>query len=159
MHPGFLALIAAFCIMTGACKPKSKSCNYLPAGVGLEFRIVDTGGRDVLYATRDTPLIIQPCRSTPLTRLFKDYRVPGGADSGTIISFGNLRTPEYAEPSECYRIYFNWINDDEDTIDWHYRIEEVDGCNMQIIDYMSYNGIQAKKKNDYAHEYYECVKR
>jgi hypothetical protein len=159
MRYGFLVLILAFWILGAACKVKPKPCNSLAAGVGIEFRIVDTGGHDVLFTTKDTPLIVQPCRSNALTRQFKDYRIPGSTDTGTIISFGNIRTPEYGEPSECYRIYLNWINDDEDTVDWHYRIEEVNGCNMQIIDYMSYNGIQAERKNDYAHEYYQFVKR
>jgi len=159
MRPGFLVLIAVFCVVTESCKQNSNPCNPLAAGVGLEFRIVDTGGRDVLFATKDTPLIIQPCRPNEVTRQFKEYRVPGGSDSGTIISFGNLRTPEPGEASECYRIYFNWINDDEDTVDWHYRIEDVNGCNTQIIDYISYNGIQAVRKNDYIHEYYQFVKR
>ena len=159
MRYGFLALIVAFCTMIAACKLKPTPCNPLPAGEGLEFRIVDTGGRDILVATHDTPQIYQPCRVLPLTRQFKSYRIPGGTDTGTIISFGNIRTPEYGEPGECFRIYINWINDDQDTVDWHFKIEEVDGCNLQIIDYMSYNGKQAERKNDYAHEYYQFLKR
>lgn len=104
-------------------------------------------------------IITQPCRSNLLFYKFKDYRIPGSTDSGTVISFSNLRTPEHGEGGECFRIYFNWVTDDEDTVDWHYRMEEVNGCNMQVIDYLSFNGIQALKKTDYAHEYYELVKR
>lgn len=158
MRPVLLLLIAGLYLVEG-CKKESNSCNYLPAGVGLEFRITDTFGNDLVYALKDTLITSQPCHNVYLTTQFKDYRIPGGTDSGTVISFGNLRTPEYGESNECYRILFTWPNDDEDTVDWHYRIEELDGCKLQVIDYISYNGTQAVKKTDYVHEYYQLVKR
>ena len=158
MRPIFLLLIGGVCLVQG-CQKEPTPCHYLPAGIGLEFRVVDTAGNDLVYALKDTLIVSQPCNNSYLTYQFKDYRIPGTTDTGTVISFGNLRTPEYAEPGECYRILFNWPNDDEDTVDWHYRIDELDGCKLQVIDYLSYNGLQAVKKTDYAHEYYQLVKR
>ena len=158
MRPLFLLVIAGMYLIAG-CKKESTPCNSLSAGVGLEFRITDTSGNDLVYALNDTLIISQPCNNSYLTVQFSNYRISGRIDSATVISFGNLRTPEYAEPGECYRILFNWPNDDVDTVDWHYQIDELDGCKIRVIDYLSYNGLQALKKTDYAHEYYQLVKR
>ena len=160
------SLLIVGIFVAGGCKKESEPCNSLAAAVGLEFRVVDTAGNDLVHAlmdtayiSNDTLILRQPCNSSYLTTIYKDYRIPGRTDTGTVISFGNLRTPDYGEPSDCYRIIFNWPNDDEDTVDWHYRIDEVEGCKMQIIDYLSFNGAQALKKTDYAHEYYQLIKR
>jgi hypothetical protein len=133
------------------------------AGTDLRFRLFDTAGKDLLYPAPGrlsitTFHITQPCNKDSLVPLFTPYRIPGTNDSGITFNFGNLRTPEYGSGGECMRFYFNW-GGDIDTLDWHYKIEEKDGCFMEVIDYMSYNGAQSLRKYDNLYEYYPLVKK
>lgn len=129
----------------------------LPAGAGLTFRIFDSSGKDLLYTDSLKPGVYQPCREDSLRTNFKSYRIPGSSDSGTVMAFSNLNTPAPGSSGECFRLFVNWPGD-QDTIDWHYRVDLEGNCKFQIIDYISYNGIQAIKKTDYAQEYYALTK-
>jgi hypothetical protein len=159
MNLRYLLSVCFLFIIIASCDKDEPHCPRLPAGAGLSFRIVDTTGKDLVFGIAETPYVEQPCRDDSLITFFRNYRIPGRTDSGTVIAFNNLMTPEYGSGSTCFRIYFNWNNNDQDTVDWHYRLETDGDCTMQIIDYMSFNGIQAKKKTDYAAEYYELVKQ
>src|SRR5262245_61228688 len=95
-----------FIILIASCEEDKSNCPSLPAGAGLHFRIVDTAGKDLVFGNADTPRVNQPCRDDSLYTSFKSYRIPGRTDSGTVISFGNLMTPEPGSSGECFRIYF-----------------------------------------------------
>lgn len=153
-------LILGICSLLAACTKSEddRPCNVMPAGSALRFRITNTAGKDFIYANGSNPDISQPCRTTPLVPAFIPYEIPGTTDTGILISFIGIRTPTYGEAGECFRIFFSWVSGDVDTVDWHYRIEEADGCARQTIDYLSYNGIQAEFKNDTRYSYYRLIK-
>ena len=159
-------LLLCLWMLVGLCacnRGDHKSCDTQPVGEHLRFRLVDTGGHDLLYPEpgrilRDGFHCTQPCNSDSLAPLFTVYKVPGTSDSGITFKFEKLRTPDYGAGGECMRFYLNW-HGDIDTLDWHFKIEEKDGCIIQVIDYMSYNGVQSIEKYDQAYEYYPLVKK
>ncbi len=155
----FLALTLLF----AACKTEDDSapCTTTPAAAGLAFRLVDNGGNDLLRGGRNGVEISQPCRTGgTLEPLYPMYPIAGGTDSATILGFRNLETPEYGTGlGECYRIYFRFPGGDEDTVDWHYRLDGTKNCKQPTIDYMSYNGLQAVRESAFGRAYYRLVKR
>jgi hypothetical protein len=162
MNRKILVLIAVLYGVFVACqKGDSTKCLPVPAVNGLRFRMEDTSGRDLLYAailSKDSLQAMQPCNSKALIPFFNAYQLSGSADTGILIHFNNLDNPDYGAGGECYRIYFRWSNTDTDTLDWHYRLEEQNGCTQQIIDYISYNGVQTQQKVDNGNAYYRLVK-
>lgn len=156
--PSLLILLSLTGMLSACKKEEPAKCLPVIAGTDLRFRIVDSSDADVLYRQQKTPVISQPCRTTPLVTNLYRYAV-GNNDSATIISFGNLNTPAYADGVTCFRILFNWDGGDEDTVDWHYRIDEQDpGCVVQTIDYVAFNGIQARRISEGSRPHYILVK-
>jgi len=155
-----LLLVAGIASLFTACKKDpedEKPCDMVPAGSGLRFRVTDSGGKDYLHMNSVLPEVLQPCRATPLEPIFTTYAISNTTDTGILISFGDVRTPIYGESGECYRIFFNW-GTDVDTLDWHYRVDESGHCTQQLIDYISFNGLQVEMKSDNRFSYYRLIK-
>jgi hypothetical protein len=160
MRPNILMLIACMLALLTACEkqPDTQLCDSPAAGSALRFRITDASGNDYLHINKVEPEITQPCRTTPLVPIFITYEVPGTTDSGVLIHFLDMRTPELGEGSACFRIFFKWSGGNIDTLDWHYNEEESGGCRKQTISRVSYNGKDATYRNDGRYGYYVLVK-
>ncbi len=157
----FLCSLAVISVLFASCnKNAPDTCITVPAAQGIAFRLVDNAGVDLLQGGRAGVTVDQPCRTVPLVTDYKSYLITGSADSATILGFGNLQNPEYGTGNaECYRIYFRFPSGDEDTVDWHYRIDQSGDCIRQTIDYMTYNGVKADQESNFGRTYYRLVKR
>ncbi|MBS1644790.1 MAG: hypothetical protein JST36_07095 [Bacteroidetes bacterium] len=162
MKPFFLLFVALGCVLLSlSCQKGSNSgCNTQPAGEGIKFRFTDTMGNDLLVGkmARMAPaslVVTQPCNTTPIGNVFS--YTTNGRDSISFLQLKNFQTPVYGAPGNCFRVFFQW-GSDTDTLDWHYKIEENDGCKNQIIDYMLFNSLKAKLVNANGTSYYQCIK-
>jgi len=158
----FLCSLALLGIFVAGCnKDAPETCITVPAAQGIVFRLVDNkNGGDLLKGGRAGITVDQPCRTVPLVSDYKMYPITGTNDSATILSFGNLATPEYGTGlAECYRILFTFPDGDQDTVDWHYRIDQSGDCKRQTIDYMTYNGQNAIQETSFGRTYYRLTKK
>lgn len=144
-----------------AChKGGGSNCVETPAGNDLKFRFTDSSGNDLLAGKTaildaNSLLAHQPCATENLENIFT--HTLSGRDSIITLRFKNFQTPAYGSPGKCFRVFFNW-GADEDTLDWHYKMDESGDCKVQIVDYMNYNGNPAKFISNSGASYYQCIK-
>ena len=155
----FLSLLSVLFFF--ACnKGGSSNCVETPAGDNFRFRFTDSNGNDLVVgplARLDANSLVanQPCTNGNLENIFT-YAI-SGRDSAATLRFKNFQTPVYGAPGNCFRVFFQW-GTDMDTLDWHYKIDESGSCKQQIVDYMNYNGINAKLITGNGAAYYQCIK-
>jgi hypothetical protein len=153
-------------LLLAACKkPDDVLCYSEPASNSVRFRLLDAvSGRDLLTASQPNPLnrdslkASQPCYPIPLVPRFTYYQIPGSGDFGYTFNFTNLPNPGPNAADDCFTIFLKWNQQDTDTVQWHYHIETIENCDLQILDYMQFNGMPAQKFNDGAFEYYALRK-
>lgn len=156
-----LMLLLSVFLFLSCHKGNGANCVETPAGDNLKFRFTDSSGNDLLAGPKailDEHSLVahQPCSTIGLENIFTSSL--SGRDSIVTLRFKNFQTPVYGAPGNCFRVFFDWSATDQDTLDWHYKIDESGGCKQQIVDYMNYNGVQAKFISGNGANYYQCIK-
>lgn len=153
-------------LFAGCKKEPEVLCGTDPATASLRFRLLnDTTSGDLYlpgqrYALlKDSMEARQPCYNNPLVPRFTTYQQPGGV-TAVSFEFVNLPNPAVNEADSCFTILVKWDKNkaDVDTIQWRYHVERIENCDLQILDYVLFNGNGTQKYYDGVFEYYALRK-
>lgn len=149
-----------------ACKQKDDSVpcpTLMPAVDNLRFRIVDSAGRDLCVDSNKTPYYrpdsfsaTQPCNGDHKAMCkYAMYQMPGQGYTACCFWFPSLQNPSFDASTDCFQVMLRWNDQDTDTLQWAYYVDELDPCKPQMMLSVSFNGtVLTGPTYDGAYQYY-----